>query len=115
MNVGRLRNRIKIYEYKSSIDDSGFESDKTWTLYSTVWADIKNINGKEYFEANKNNVRAEKKIIIRYIKNLDPSIDNRATQKFKILYNNTFYNILYIDNIQERNRYMEILVESEPI
>lgn len=115
MNSGRLRSRIKIYEYKNTVDEDGIEGEESLTLYSTVWADIRNINGNEYFEAGKNNVRAEKKIIIRYIKNLDPSIDNRATQKFKILYNNTFYNILYIDNIQERKKYMEILVESEPI
>ena len=51
-----------------------------------------------------------KKFIIRYVKDLDMSFNPNACKDFIISYKGVSYNILYIDNIKEQNKFMEIMV-----
>lgn len=109
MNVGKLNKRITIQKKlpSSALKDDEYED------FKTVWSNIINIHGKEFIEAQKLNSNISKKIVIRYIKDLDSSININASKDYRIAYKGNFYNILYIDNIKEECRYMEMMLEVE--
>ena len=104
----KLNKRVTIQKIK----DAGPLKNKQYENYKTVWASISNLHGKEFIEAQKVSPKISKKIIIRYFKCLDPSININASTEFTVLYKGNIYNILYIDNIKEENKYMELLLES---
>lgn len=112
MNIGRLNQRITIQKKEILIDDNGFEVEE-WADYKSVWASVKNINGKEFFQAQQAKSQASKKVTIRYLKDLDSSLDPNVSLKYKIKYKNNNYNLIYSDNIQEQNRFIELLLEGE--
>ena len=106
MNIGELKHRITIQKRaeKKPLEDT------TYTDFKTVWAKVSNLYGKEFIEAQKVEANISKKLIIRYIKDLDMSINPNACKDFIINYKGISYNILYIDNIKEQNKFMEIMV-----
>ena len=106
MNIGELNHRITILKKanKNPLEDTTYEN------FKTVWAKINNLYGKEFIEAQKVETNISKKFIIRYIKDLDMSFNPNACKDFIISYKGVSYNILYIDNIKEQNKFMEIMV-----
>ena len=89
----------------------GALSDDEWGHYRTVWGDIKEINNVKTLESTSNgkvSTKFRKKFIIRYIEHLDLSNDKEATTKYKIAYKDKFYNILGINNLEERDEILEI-------
>ena len=106
MNIGELKHRITI---QKKVDKKPLE-DTTYEDFKTVWAKINNLYGKEFIEAQKVEANISKKFIIRYMKDLDMSFNPNACKDFIISYKDTSYNILYIDNIKEQNKFMEIMV-----
>ena len=106
MNIGDLKHRITIQQ---KVDKKPLE-DVTYIDFKTVWAKISNLYGKEFIEAQKLEANISKKFIIRYIKDLDMSINPNTCKDFIISYKGISYNILYIDNIKEQNKFMEIMV-----
>ena len=106
MNIGELSHRITILKKVTGgpLEDTTYENSKN------VWAKINNLYGKEFIEAQKVEANISKKFIIRYIKDLDMPINPNACKDFIISYKGVSYNILYIDNIKEQNKFMEIMV-----
>ena len=106
MNIGELNHRITILKKvnKKPLEDTTYEN------FKTVWAKINNLYGKEFIEAQKVEANISKKFIIRYVKDLDMSFNPSACKDFIISYKGVSYNILYIDNIKEQNKFMEIMV-----
>lgn len=89
----------------------GALSDDEWGHCRTVWGDIKEINNVKTLESTYNgkvSTKFRKKFIIRYIEYLDLSNDKEATTKYKIAYKDKFYNILGINNLEERDEILEI-------
>ena len=99
MGIGKLRHRITFQKVTPVINENGFE-----TLlpleYKTVWAEVTNLHGKEYFEAKVVQEENTVKFIIRFLEGID--------QTMQILFLGKTYNITGIDHIKYRNRYMEI-------
>ncbi|MCU5977962.1 phage head closure protein [Clostridioides difficile] len=112
MNVGNLNKRITIQIREERKDENGFTINE-WLDFKTVYSSIKNLYGKEFLQAQALNSKASKKIKIRYIKELDNSINKDSSIEYRVVYKNIIYNILYIDNINEANKYMEIMLEGE--
>lgn len=112
MNVGELNKKIKILKRVLSTDENGFEVED-WIDFKTVWANINNLNGKESIQAQQLKPEISKKVTIRYIKDLDTSINPNVSLEFKAIYKNNNYNIKYSVNIKEENRYLEMLLEGE--
>lgn len=106
MNIGELKHKVTIQKKVTG----GPLEDTTYTDFKTVWTKINNLYGKEFIEAQKVEANISKKFIIRYIKDLDPSINPNACKDFIITYRGISYDILYIDNIKEQNKFMEIMV-----
>ena len=65
MQVGRMRYRIEIQDYKSTQYAGGFET-REWMKVYTVWADIGPVSGKEYMASNKETAEITNKIYIRF-------------------------------------------------
>ena len=72
----------------------------SWSTQTTVWASIKPMNGKELFRAEQVKSSARTKITIRYYSSID--------ETWRVKYGTRIYDIEWIDNIDERNRVMEI-------
>lgn len=52
MNIGKLRHRITLQRQINAQNDYGAVV-TTWQGIATVWAEIKPISGREYFEASQ--------------------------------------------------------------
>ena len=106
MNIGELNHRITILKKanKKPLEDTAYEN------FKAVWAKVSNLYGKEFIEAQKVEANISKKFIIRYVKDLDMPFNTSACKDFIISYKGVSYNILYIDNIKEQNKFMEIMV-----
>ena len=106
MNIGELNHRITILKKanKKPLEDTTYEN------FKAVWTKVNNLFGKEFIEAQKVEANMSKKFIIRYVKDLDMSFNPNACKDFIISYKGISCNILYIDNIKEQNKFMEIMV-----
>lgn len=99
MRTEELKHKITFQKLTSTTNENGFEVE-VWGDYSTVWAGVSNLIGREYFAAAA--VQAEKtvKFTIRYLQGI--------TDDMRILFEDKQYNITFIDNIKYRNKYIEI-------
>ena len=97
--IERFNKRIAIRKFTTTLNENGFEIQE-WSDYSTVWASVSNLNGREYFAAQA--VQAEKtvKFTIRFNKNINESM--------RIIFEGNNYDISSIDNIKYSNEFMEI-------
>ena len=110
MNIGEFKHKVTI---QRKINNNNPLEDMTFEDFKTVWAKVNNLFGKEFIEAQKVNPNISKKIIIRYIKDLDMSLNPNTCKDYKVSYKDISYNILYIDNIKEENKFMELMLEVE--
>lgn len=99
MEIGELRHRITFQKLTTTTNENGFEVE-AWEDYKTVWVAITNLHGREYFEAAAVQKENTVKFTIRYFKGLDTSM--------RILFQGRQYNIISIDNIKYKNKYIEI-------
>ena len=99
MNPGELRHRITIQILETVVNENGFEVEE-WMDFKTLWASIKNLHGREYFEAAAVQKENTVKFTIRYFDGIDTSM--------KILFKDKHYNITSIDNIRYENKFIEI-------
>jgi len=99
MEIGELRHKITFQKLTTTTNENGFEVED-WEDYKTVWAAVSNLYGKEYFEAAAVQKENTVKFTIRYFKGLDTSM--------RILFQGRQYNIISIDNIKYKNKYIEI-------
>ena len=99
MGIGKMRQRITIQRVMPVINENGFETELP-QVFKTVWAEVTNLHGKEYFEAKSVQEENTVKFTIRFLEGID--------QTMQILFQGRTYNITGIDPIKYRNRYMEI-------
>ncbi|OLS02556.1 phage head closure protein [Tissierella creatinophila] len=99
MTIGELKHRITLQTLEAIVNENGFEEEQ-WIDFKTLWASIKNLHGREYFQAATVQKENTVKFIIRYLPGIDTSM--------KILFKDKHYNITSIDNIRYENRFIEI-------
>lgn len=97
----KLRDKIIIQELVQTPDGQGGFEDK-WQDKITVWANIKPLRGREFFQAQQIQSEVTHKMTIRYTTKIDET--NR------VVYNNRVFDIksppIDIDN---RHRFLELL------
>lgn len=109
---------INLKDFKHKIIIEIASSEKINGIPVTTWNDfckcrakiINNItteqdNGQEIIS------RDNKKLYIRYSKQLDTMEQNIKSKKYRLTYNGKAYNILSFSNVQEENKYFEIITE----
>lgn len=73
---------------------------EAWENIKTVWAAVSNLRGREFYAAAQVQAENTVKFTIRYTKDIDTHM--------QIIFNDKPYNIIAIDNIDYKNRFMEI-------
>lgn len=102
MNPGLFRHRITFQSFSETTNENGFPV-QDWTDVKTVWAMIKTLQGREYYQAattqNENTVR----FVIRYTAGINPDM--------RIKYKDRTFEILSIINDDELNKTLTIIAK----
>lgn len=99
MKSEELRHRITIEYRVVTTNENGYETE-IWKEYRKVWASVSNLSGREYFEAVAVKAEETVKFTIRYTDAIDTTM--------RILFKDKRYNIVSVDNIKYRNRFIVI-------
>lgn len=103
MNPGRLRHRVTIQKSQISQDELG-NNIETWIDWATVWANIRPVSGREYFQAAATNSEDNVRINIRYRSGIDPL-------RMRVVYNGRTFNIISAIDLNERRREIEMVCQ----
>ena len=99
MTIGHLKHRITLQKLITTTNENGF-SEESYVDDKELWASIRNLYGKEFYEAAAVQKEMTVKFIIRVTSDLDETM--------RILFKGKIYNITSIDNIRYENKYIEI-------
>lgn len=103
MNIGKMNKRITIYKNNSTYDDYGEPTDDKVIVHE-CWASVKNKSGTEQFQASTPFSKVITSFLIRCTKkNIDTTM--------KIDFKGEEYNIIYVDNYNFSNDFIEITTE----
>ena len=102
INPGQLRTAVTLKKRVVTSDAGGF-SLQTWSKIADVWAKWTNVHGSEVWTADMAGAKMPATVLIRYRSDIDTTC---AVEKGTQL-----YEIVSIDNIQERNEYLEMKVQ----
>jgi SPP1 family predicted phage head-tail adaptor len=101
-NPGEMRTKITL-QSRTTVQDAGGFSIPGWATIATVWSRWINAHGREILEAAIAQVDAPATVLIRYRNDVDTAC--------AVLKGSLRYEIVSIDNIQERNEYLELRVQ----
>ena len=96
-SVGRLRHRVLVQEL---VPGNDFDTKDSWLTLFAVYADLRPMRAAEVMEARKVGERTTHTVTMRYRK-----IDT----KWRLVHDNTIYHISGIINVDQRDRYIELL------
>ena len=105
MKAGQLRHRITIQSYTTT--NTHGEITKTWSTFKTVWARIEPITGREWLESGIVEAEVTHRVTIRYLANVKPQM--------RIYYDSKYYDIMYIENTEMRDRQMILMCKENVI
>src|SRR5690554_2291851 len=96
----RVRNKkIKFVYWGESYDDAGFPIEG-WVTFREVWASVRGLRGREFYNAASVQAQDDKIFNCRYFPGLTPDM--------YIEFQGKYYNIKSINNLYERNEEYEI-------
>jgi SPP1 family predicted phage head-tail adaptor len=101
-NPGEMRTQITLGQ-ASLTDQSGGFSAKVYTPITTVWAKWTNVHGAEVWAAESVQASEPATVLMRYHPTIDPS--------WGIGKDGDWYDIVSLDDIQERHEYIELKVK----
>ncbi len=101
-NPGDLRTSVKMQKRTVTAGTGGFQS-PGWTDLATVWAKWINVHGSEAWAANTVQAEMPATVLIRYRSDVDVTC--------AVLKGTNRYEIVSIDDIQERHEYLELKVK----
>lgn len=99
MNAGDLRHKIVVKQREITVDENG-KPHEDWVTFKEVFAKVKNLHGREFWEARAVNAETTVKFVVRFIVGLLPDM--------RIEFGGKFYEIIAIDDIEYKKRWMEI-------
>lgn len=76
-----------------------------WESILKAKAKIAKISGREVQTSNSINEEYSKRVIIRYPRDLN--LDAEDSKRYRILYKDRGYDITYLSDIQDLNKYLE--------
>lgn len=100
-NPANLNRRIAFLLPPGGTDSDGFPITK-WTKYKTVWAEIKTLKGKTFYESASDQVQDIIQIGVRYRDDVDESM--------RIQYKNKVYRIVSMNNDDMNNQWLTVHV-----
>lgn len=103
INSGELRHTILIQRFTSTTIEN--IPTQTWTDLLRARAKILNVRGEEYYKAQSVGSKVSKTFYIRASKSL------KITNKDRVIYDGGTYNILYVNDVEDRGYYLELKCE----
>lgn len=107
MNIGALNKRITIQAYTTTTTENGFD-EQNWIDYKTVWANVNNLWGKEFYAAKAVQEETTVEFIVRYSNDLEVLLVPNGTELYRICWRGKTYKIIFPDNIQYKNQWIKI-------
>ncbi|MDY3960172.1 phage head closure protein [Romboutsia timonensis] len=104
INPGDFKHIITIQEHLETISNDDIPV-KQWVNVLKTKAKVTNVRGDEYLQAQNVGMKIEKTFYIRYSRSVPITTDNQ------ILYKDKVYNVVYVNNVMDLNKYIEIKVE----
>jgi SPP1 family predicted phage head-tail adaptor len=101
-NPGELRTVIQIQKSTTTKDSGGFIH-QSWDTIATVRCKWVNVHGQEAILANAQQAKDMANVTLRYRSDINVTL--------AILKDSLRYQIISVDNIRERNEYMELTVQ----
>lgn len=103
MNAGAYKEKIELQKNEYESDGIGNQKSR-WETYYRGFAYVNNLSGSEYWEAAQ--VQSENTVMffMRYHKLLEMM----DTKRFQITWRGKRYNIIFVDNIQNKNETIKI-------
>lgn len=98
---GEFKHPISIERY-TTIKDKDKLTIKMWSNLFDTRAKILNVRGDEFYTALSNSARVDVTFYIRFNRNIEVKSSDRIKYKGK------FYDIIYLNNIEEADKYLEI-------
>jgi SPP1 family predicted phage head-tail adaptor len=100
MQIGKLRHRVELKSLSQNQNNFG-ETQDTWTTYTTVWARIEPLRGRELMLAQQANSEVTIRVTIRY--------NSSVTTKDRVVIGSRVLEIVAVINLDERNIKQELL------
>jgi SPP1 family predicted phage head-tail adaptor len=100
LNIGRLNKRITFMKMQQT-DNAMHQKKPEPKPFKAVWATVKELRGAEYWDAKRVRPDTVYKFTCRYIRGI--------TLDMQIQYHEYLYDITDVNNVDERNEYLEIL------
>ena len=107
IDPGEFKHPLEIQELQA-VKVNNIASEKWITILKTK-AKIANISGREVQTSNSIDREYNKRFIIRYLRSI--SFDNEDSKRYRVFYKNRGYNITYLSDVQDLNKYLEIVVK----
>lgn len=101
-NARRVFNKRIVIEKPTVSTDAFSQQKQVFKSFKHLYAEVKNLYGKEYFAAKQVNAEKTVKFTIRYADGHD------ITERMRIVMDDSIYNIVFIDNIDYLNELIEI-------
>ncbi len=109
-NPAKYRNRLQFEELsRYQNEDSHWIEEWIDSDLGKVYAQIRNIRGNEFIMAGANQVKVSARINIRYRKDIEEKYFELG-KKLRLAFGQRIFEIVYINNLEERNIELEILV-----
>lgn len=101
MRPGTLRHRLTLSAFTTAKNDFG-EDVPTFANYATVWGSFEPLLGREYFASQQMQSPAEAKVRIRYL--------STVKDEDRVAFDGTTYEILGVQNVENRDRELLLYV-----
>jgi SPP1 family predicted phage head-tail adaptor len=100
MDFEKMRKRVELQSVTETTSGLG-ETSRAWATYSTVWAAIKPLQGRELYYAQQIHSEATTQITIRY--------SSAVVTKNRVKFGSRIFQILDVKNIDEKSERLELL------
>lgn len=106
--AGPKRQRVSLQTLSESQDSFG-QKIPSWTTQGNYWAEVKNLSGREAVNAKQVKADTTHQVTMRYIGALftTPGL----LPSMRLLYKSRVFNILWVNNVDERNREYQLLCQ----
>ncbi len=104
INAGKFKTLVNVYSFEMRKDEDGINIMEKVKVFSAR-GKVENMKPSGTVDSDVTDYQNEKKVTIRYPKKI------KITEKNILEMNGRMYTIVYIDNINEENRYLMLRVK----
>lgn len=103
MKIGPMRRRASLQSppQETEAQNQYGEVATAWADVAEVWVQVEPLSGKELWQAQQVQADVTHRVTMRYRPGVRP--------KWRIVYQGRVFNILYVLNLEERNRTLQLL------